>query len=262
MTRRPSLDEARSRLRELGYLDAEVDRFLFRPVFEGRGGAWLPAIMIAAFAAALAAVAAVVASAPAFDSVRAAVVLFLHVFAADLVPAGLLALALGWLADRSHAPGMAATAAGLAAAAGLFALWILGTYGLAREISARSLLWAIPVSIAAFFLAAAVRLAFLARAFARSGTLPARATRRLFVAAAALALSTAVLLFSSRREAPLVPAPQPSPRATPIVTLAVDGLDLDGSGKPPGIAELLSRGATGWWPAARLSPPELWTDLA
>lgn len=262
MTRRPTLEEARACLRELGYLDAGVERILFRPIFEGRGGAWLPAIAIGAFGAALAAVAAVEAAEPGFESVRAAAVLFFQLFVADLAPAALLAMGLGLLADRSRAPGVAATVAGLAAAAGVFALWILGTYGLARELSARSLLWGIPVSVAALFLAAAVRLAFLARAFARSGALPGKTARRGFAAAAAVALATAALLFSSRREPPPAPAPQPSPRPVPIVVLAVDGLDLDGPGKPQAVFDLLSRGATGWWPAERRSPPELWTDLA
>jgi hypothetical protein len=262
VTRRPTLEEARARLRELGYLEAGVERILFRPVFEGRGGAWLPAIAIGAFGAALAAVAAVEASEPGFESVWAAGVLFVHVFIADLAPAAILAMGLGWLADRSRKPGAAATAAGLAAATVVFALWIFGTYGLAREISARALLWGVPVAVASLFLAAAVRLAFLARAFARSGALPGRAARRVFLAAAAVALATAALLFSSRHEAPPGEAPRPSPRPVPTVVLAVDGLDLDGSGQAPAISNLLSRGATGWWPAEQLSPPELWTDLA
>ncbi len=261
--KRPTLEEARARLRELGYLDAGVERMLFRPVFEGRGlgGAWLPAIGLGAFGAALASVAAVE-GADGFASVGAAAVVFLHLLLADLLPAALLAALLSPLADRSRAPGPAATAAGLAAAAGVFALWILGTWGLEREISMRALLWGIPVSAAALFLAAAVRLAFLARAFARSGALPGKATRRLFAAAAAAGLLVAALLFFSRREPEPVPAPQPSPRSSPTVVLAVDGLDLDGPAKPAEAAALLARGATGWWPAQRLTPPELWTGLA
>ena len=262
MTRRPTLEEARSRLRELGYLDAGVERMLFRPIFEGRVGSWWPAIAIGAFGAALASVAAVEASEPGFGSIRGAAVLFLHLFVADLAPAAILAIGLDIAAGRSRAPGSAATAAGLAAAALVFAFWILGTYGLAREFSVRSLLWGIPVAIAAFFLAAAVRLAFLARAFARSGALPSRAARRFFAAAASCALVAAGLLFSSRREPAAVAAPQPTPRTTSIVVAAIDGLDLDGSERSPAIANLLARGATGWWPAVRLSPPELWTDLA
>ncbi|HEY4231547.1 MAG TPA: hypothetical protein VGO79_15365, partial [Thermoanaerobaculia bacterium] len=85
---RPTLDEARVRLRELGYLDAGADRFLFRPVFEGRGlgGAWLPAILLGASAAALASVAAIEGG-EGFASLGSAAVVFLHLFVADLLPA-------------------------------------------------------------------------------------------------------------------------------------------------------------------------------
>ncbi len=263
MTRRPTLEEARTRLKELGYLDVGVSRLLFRPLFEGRIGAFLPAVVLGAFAAALAAVAAVEASEPGFGSLLAAVAaLSLHVFVADLLPLALSALLLGWLADRSRRPGIAATVAGLGAACAVFGLWIAGTYGLARELSVRSLLWGIPVTVAALVLAAAVRLGFLARAFARSGSLPVRARRPVFAAASAAGLLVAILLFSARREVPAADAPQPSPRQIPIVVLAVDGLDLDGPGKPARVAELVGGGATGWWPAERLSPPEIWTDLA
>jgi hypothetical protein len=263
VTRRPTLEEARARLRELGYLDAGVEKLLFRSVFEGRGGALLPAILIGAAAAALSAVAAVEVSEPGFSaSMFAAGALFAHMFLADLLPAAILGLALGWLADRSRAPGRDATAAGVCAALAVVGLWVAGTYGLARELPLRSLFWGAPVAMAAFLLAAAVRLAFLARAFTHSGALPGRAKRRVVAAAVAASLLVGVLLFSSRREPPAVPAPQPSPRPIPVVVLAVDGLDLDGPGKSPVIAQMLSSGATGWWPARQLSPPEIWTDLA
>lgn len=263
MSSRPTLEEARARLKELGYLDAGVERLLFRPVFEGRGGAFLPAILIGAAASALAAVAAVEASEAGFTSARAVLALFAHIFVADLLPAALLALGVAWAAERVRAPGLAATIAGAAAALLLFGLWIAGTYGLARELSTRALLWGIPVSIAALLLATAVRLAFLARAFSRSGALPRRANRRVFAAAAALGFLVAILLFFSRREsAPAAAAPQPSPRPIPIVVAAVDGLDFDGPGKHPAIAALLSRAAVGWWRAERLSPPEIWTTIA
>jgi hypothetical protein len=264
VTTRPTLEEARARLRELGYLDAGVDRLLFRAVFLGRGGAFLPAVAIGALAAALAALAAVETAEPGFGgSVPAAVALVLHVLVADLAPAALLAVGLALLADRSRSPGLWATLAGVAAAGLIFLLWIAGTYGLARELPARALLWGIPVAAAALLLAAAVRLAFLARTFARSGALPGRSFRRVFAGAGAVGLVVAILLFSSRREpAAAAPAPLPSPRPVPVVALAVDGLDLDGDTKPPVIVEMLSRGATGWWPAERVAPPEVWTDLA
>jgi hypothetical protein len=263
VTERPTLDEARARLRELGYLDARVDRILFRPVFAGRGGAFLPAVLIGAFAAALAAVAAVEASETGFaSSPRSVAVLFLFVFVGDLVPAALLAAVLGVAAERSRRPGLAATLAALAAGGAVFVLWIAGTYGLARELSMRSLLWGIPVAAAALFLAAAVRLGFLARALAASGSLPGRQARRVFAAAAAVGFLAAILLFASRREPPAAEAPRVSPRKVPTIVLAVDGLDLDGVGKSEGPARRLSAGATGWWPSSTPSPPELWTDLA
>jgi len=259
----PTLVEARARLRELGYLDAGVDRLLFRPVFEGRGGAFLTAVLIGAFGAALAAIAAVEAADPAFGGSASSIAsLFTHLFAADLVPAALLALILAWFAERVRVPGVAAAIAGMVSALIVFALWIGGTYSLGRALSARTLLWAVPIMVTALFLAAAVRLGFLALAFARAGKLPRRSLRRLFATAAAAGLLVAILLLFSRRASRPAPAPQPSPRATPEVVIAVDGLDLDGSGKDGPAAALLSGGAAGWWPAERLPPPELWTTLA
>jgi hypothetical protein len=263
VTSRPTLEEARARLKALGYLDAPVDRLLFRPVFEGRGGAFLPAVLLGAFAAALAAVAAVETAESGFGASPAAIAaLFLLVFAGDLLPAALLALVLSGLAERVRRPGAAAAAAGAASAAGIFVLWIAGTYGLAREFSVRSLLWGIPVAAAALLLAAAVRLGVVARALSGSGALPGRRARHIFAAAAALGLLAAILLLASRREASARPAPGISPRKTPTIVLAVDGLDLDGAGRSSEAARLLSAGATGWWPAQRLSPPEMWTNLA
>ena len=260
---RPTLEEARSRLRELGYLDAPVERLLFRTVFSGRGGAFFPAVLIGAFAAALSAVAAIAAGEPGVaGSPRTVAAVFLHVFAADLVPAGALAFLLSRLAERSRTPGLSATLAGFGAALVIFALWSVGTYGLARGLSAAALLWALPVGLAALLLASAVRLAFIAHAFARSGALPRRANRRVFLAAAALGLLTAILLFFSRREMAAVAPPQPSPRPAPMVVAAVDGLALDGSLGSPALVALLGRGASGWWPAERVSPPEIWTTLA
>jgi hypothetical protein len=65
-----------------------------------------------------------------------------------------------------------------------------------------------------------------------------------------------------QREPPAAEAPRPSPRGLPTVVLAVDGLDLDGPGRPAEAGRLLSGGATGWWPAERRSPPEVWTNCA
>jgi hypothetical protein len=261
------LEQARRRLRELGYLNGRVERFLFRRAFEGRGGLLLPAVGIGAAAAALAAVAAVESADPGFGgsgAAGAAAMLALHVFLADLAPALLLALLLGAWAERSRAPEGAATGAGLAAAALLFLLWIGGVYGLAREVPAAAMLWGVPIAIAALLLSRSVRSGFLARAYARSRVLPSRPRRRVFLAAALAGVLAAVALFASRSEPRPAAPPRPSPRGSSVVVIAVDGLDLDRAGPESltGIRALFAKGATGWWPQRAASPPEIWTDLA
>ncbi|HYB53553.1 MAG TPA: hypothetical protein VEG84_06785, partial [Thermoanaerobaculia bacterium] len=130
-----SLDEARRRLKELGYLDGRVDRFLFRRAFEGRGGLLLPAVLFAAFAAALASAAAVESAEPGFGQAPGSfVALLAHLFFANVAPAALGGLAAAFLADRSRAPGAAATAVAFAALVGICFLWGAGTYSLAREL--------------------------------------------------------------------------------------------------------------------------------
>ena len=47
------LAEARQRLKDLGYLDGRVERFVFRRALAGRGGLFLPGLLSLAFAAAL-----------------------------------------------------------------------------------------------------------------------------------------------------------------------------------------------------------------
>jgi hypothetical protein len=259
------LEEARQRLRELGYLDGRVERFVFRRALEGRGGLLVPAVSIGALAAALAALAAVDAAEPGFhSSFSAAAALFGHVFLADLFPACLLAFLAALWADRSRAPAGAATAVGLTSAAAVFVLWIGGVWGLAREIPPHALLWGAPVSVAALFLARSARSGFLARAYAHSKVLPGRPRSRVFFAAAVAGVLAAVAIFASRREPGAVAAPHPSPRAGPVVVVAVDGLHLDSepAGSLTGLRSLLGRGGAAWWPARAGSPPEIWTDLA
>jgi len=261
-----ALEEARQRLRELGYLSGAVERFVFRRALEGRGGLLLPAVLLGALAAAVAALAAVDAGEPGFGSSAASVgALLLHLSLADLVPAALAALVVALWADRSRAPAGAATAVGLLSAAAIFTLWIGGVWGLARAIPPRSLLWGAPVSVAALFLARSARSGFLARAYAHSRVLPARPRSRVFFAAAVAGVLVAVGIFASRAEPPAIAAPQPSPRSGAVVVAAIDGLRLDGQPGPAlaGMQELFGRGRTAWWPApAGASPPEIWTDLA
>jgi hypothetical protein len=261
------LDEARRRLRELGYLNGRVERFLFRRAFEGRGGLLLPAAVIGAAGAALAAVASVESADPAFGGSGAGAALavaLLHLFVADLAVALVVSLPVGAWADRSRSPEAAATGAGLAAAGLLFLLWIGGVYGLAREVPAAAMLWGIPLAIAALFLARSVRSGFLARAYVRSRLVPARPRRRVFLAAAVAGVLMAVALFASRSEPVPVAAPRPSPRPVSVVVVAIDGLNLDAAGAESltGIRALFAKGATGWWLEHPASPPEIWTDIA
>ena len=260
-----SLEDARRRLRELGYLNGRVERFLFRRAFEGRGGLLLPAVLLGAFAAALASVAAVESAEPGFgESWTAMAALFAHLFAGDLLVALLLALPAAFLADRLRAPGGAATALALAVCAGTLLLWVGGTYGLAREVPAPALLWGAPVCLAALAAGRSARSGFLARAYAHSRVLPDRPSRRVLFAAAVAGLLASIAVFASRRAPVPAPAPQPSPRTGSVVVVAVDGLSLDSSADAslPGLRELLGRQVTGWWPARAASPPELWSDLA
>lgn len=260
-----SLEQARERLRELGYLDGRVEHFVFRRAFAGRGGLFLPAILTGALAAALAAMAAVLSADRSFHATTTAIlVLFAHLFLANLPVAALLSWPAVLAADRSGSPAGAATVLGIACAGVIFVLWIAGTYGLARELSASALLWGAPISVVAMYLARSVRSGFLACAYAHSQRLPGRRRVRVFFAVAVVGMLAAVAIFASRPR-PLPPGPlRISPRRETLVVVAVDGLALDslaGSGSSS-IGQMLSQGATGWWPAPTGVPPEIWTDLS
>jgi hypothetical protein len=259
------LDEARRRLRDLGYLDGRVDRFLFRRAFEGRGGLFLPAVALSAFAAALASTAAVESTEAGFGaSLGAVAVLFAHLFLADLLPAALAAVLVAMLADRARSPGALAVAAGLGAAGAVVVLWVGGVWSLARDLPARALVWGVPIAAAAFLSAIAVRGGVLARAYAHSHVLPSRRRSRFALASAALlVLAGALALLGVRGEILPAPAPRPSPRSGAVVVVAVDGFS-DGTEAEAGrdLAELFAGAATGWWPAAAATPPEIWTNLA
>jgi hypothetical protein len=248
-------------------LNGSVERYVFRRAFAGRGGLFLPAIVFGAFAAAVASLGAVETAEAGFgDSLTAVAALLVHLFFADLAIAGILAVLLAVIADRSRAPAGTATAWGLAAAAAVFFLWIAGAYSLSRDLPARALLWGAPVALAALILARGVRSGFLARAYAHSKVLPGRPRRRVFLAAAVAGVLVALAIFSSssRRNRPAAPPVLPSPRGGAIAVIAVDGLALDAPGSDglSGLRELLATGVTGWWPARAAAPPEIWSDLA
>ena len=260
----PTLTEARAKLRELGYLESRVERFVFRRALEGLTGLLLPVVLAGALAASLAETAAVAASQFRFgESPRSIVLLFAQLFVAALLPSAAFAAALVVAADRSARPGRGGAAFGLAASAGVLGLWIFGTWRLGPDRAATALVWGIPVSLAALLFGATARVTFLARAFARSGRLPERPRRAILLSAVAGAFSIAALLFAARREPVHPPPPLPSRRREAVVVVGIDGLALD-AGRPGDepVARLLSAGANGWWDARPASPAEAWTDLA
>ncbi|MEO8431325.1 MAG: hypothetical protein ABI592_07435 [Acidobacteriota bacterium] len=259
------LDEARRRLKELGYLDGGVERWVFSRAFEGRGGLLVPAAVLGAFAAALAAVSAVAAADPEFLVRPAApAALLLHLFPAFLLPAAALAFAVGLLADRSRSPATGAAACAAASAAGIFFLWIAGAYRLTRDLPPASLLWGLPVALAALLAARSVRSGYLARAYARTHALPAARGRGLLFGIAVAALLVAAAVFASRPAAAVAPPMHVSPRTERILVVALDGLPAEGAGgaETRRMRELLSAGATGWWAQEKSAPPELWTTIA
>ncbi|HMA16819.1 MAG TPA: hypothetical protein VKS03_00135, partial [Thermoanaerobaculia bacterium] len=89
---RPTLEEARRRLRELGYLQGRVERFAFRRALEQASGLVVPVVAAVAGALAVAQVAAVASSQFRYGgSPRAALFLFLQLAVVALVPAGMFA---------------------------------------------------------------------------------------------------------------------------------------------------------------------------
>lgn len=262
---RPSLEEARARLRALGYLQGGVERFVFRRALGGGAGTVLPVLAVGTFALALAAAAAVASSQFRYGrSFPATALLLLHLLLPALPAALLFAALLFTVAGRSQRPGRGAAVLGLAAAGGVLSLWVLATSRLGPERPEGALLWGLPVALGALLFGSTARAAYLARAFARSGRLPEHRTRAILLGAAAVSFAVAALLFSSRSEPAPAAAPLPSPRSGSVVVVAIDGLDLDRRRGPAEdrVRRLLERGAVGWWPARAGSPAELWTDLA
>jgi hypothetical protein len=261
---RPNLSEARERLRELGYLQGSVERFVFRRALAGTARLLVPLAAAGALGAAVAESAAVCASQFRYaQSPAAAVLLFGQLFLAAIVPSAVFAALLSAVAGRSRRPGGGAAVAGLASAGAVLALWVAGIWRLGADRPAVALLWGVPVALAALLLGAITRATFLARAFASSGRLPETPRRAILLFAVAGALSAAALLLVTRRGPPAPEPPLPSPRSTPVVVVGVDGTALDP--RVPADAALgrvLAGGAVAVWPARAASPAEIWTDLA
>lgn len=259
------LDEARRRLKQLGYLNGRVERYVFARAFEGRGGVLLPAALAGALAAAVASTSAVAAAEPGFLRPAAGpAVLLLHLFAAFLLPSAALTAGLARLADRSRAPAAGATACAAASAGGIFFLWIAGAYGLARGLPAGALLWGFPVAVAALAAARTVRSGFLARSYAHSRALPDSRRRGVLFGVAAVGLIVAAGVFAARPEPAAPPPLHVSPRPERLSVIAIDGIpDVAAAAVlPAALRDLFSGASVGWWPQEGASPPELWTTIA
>ncbi|MCA1582244.1 MAG: hypothetical protein LC796_12820 [Acidobacteria bacterium] len=259
------LEEARHKLRDLGYLDGRVERYVFSRVFEGRRGILAPVAVALAAACAVGCVAAVLSAEPEFlRSGSGPLVLLLHLSAAFFLPAALAAAAGAAVADRSRAAGPGAAACGLLAAAAVFLLWIGGAWSLGRALRGSALLWGFPVAVAALGAARSARAAYLARAYAHSGVLPrARRHGTLFgIAAAGLVIAAAV--FASRPEGVVSPRLHVAPRRERVVVVAIDGVAGGAAGAvgEPALAGLLEGAPAGWWRQEPGAPPELWTTVA
>jgi hypothetical protein len=264
-SRRPTLDEARERLRRLGYLQGGVERLVFARALADASGLVIPVLVAGAIALALAETAAVASSQFRYGgSPGAAGLLFLELSVVALLPAGLFAALLTSAASRSRRPGRDGAGLALVSSGVVLAVWLIGTWRLGPERALPTLLWGIPVVAAALLGGATTRAAFLARAFARTGRLPERPRRAVLLFAAAAAFSIAAIVVATRREPARGETLLPSPRNVPLVVVGIDGLGLDTlhEAGENAIAGLLSRGRTGWWRAHAASPAEIWTDLA
>ena len=267
MTGGPPLDleDARRKLRELGYLDGRVERYVFSRVFEGRRGVLVPVAIALAAACAVGCVAAVLSAEPEFlRSGAGPLVLLVHLSVAFFLPAALAAAAAAAIADRSRSAGAGAAACGLLAASSVFLLWIGGAWGLGRALRGSALLWGFPVAIAALGAARSARAGFLARAYAHSGVLPRARRHGALFGIAAVALVVAAAVFAARPEDAAPPPLHVAPRRERVVVVAIDGVagGATGAVEEPALARLLEGAPAGWWRQESVAPPEAWTTAA
>ncbi|MEP6801116.1 MAG: hypothetical protein ABJC07_04210 [Acidobacteriota bacterium] len=259
------LDEARRKLRELGYLDGGMERYIFRRVFEGRGGPLVTVSIAVAVACGVGGVAAVLSAEPEFlKSGSGPIVLLAHLAGAFVLPTLLAGAVAAVVADRSRAPGRGAAACGFLAAFAVFFLWIAGAWELGRPLRGSGLLWGFPVALAALGAARSTRAGYLARAYAHSGVLPrARRPGALFgIAAAGLIVAAAV--FAARPDEIVSPPLHVAPRRERLEVVAIDGVRGGEAGAvdDPNLGPLLAGASAGWWSEEPGAPPELWTTVA
>jgi hypothetical protein len=299
MSEKPSVDELRARLRELGYLDAGVDRFVLGPVRGGRSlrsAAWRSSVRIGLLAALLLGPSMAVALGARFPAlvtgVRDAFVLALYLGILFGAAVGAIALAAAWIlgsvasrqghTESRRARVLSLVGAGLVAGACLvYLVFWWRTVSPEGPASYRSAWTWVVLAIAAaisLLLGHTVRVTTLALTVRGAGGTslhrPLR-SRLLTLAAGALAFGAACLLFVAAPpgEAGGGRAPAPSdlraePTGVRLTVLAIDGLDtallerLVTAGQTPVFARLLS-GARADLPAADApDPARAWTSLA
>jgi hypothetical protein len=299
---KPSVDDLRARLRDLGYLDAGIDRFVLAPVKSSRGivsVAWRSSVRIGLLAALLlgpsAAMALAVRLPNLVTGLRDAGILALYLallFGTGTTATAFAAtLALGLLAARSgNGAAIQARATRLANASGAgvaiaclvyLVLWWRTVSGTGAVSSGAA--WALPVLLGvvaiSMLLGHAVRVATLALAAREvDGIAPGLRLRSrswlLTLALGALAVAAgAGLLFL----APLSGAPAAAPdasaiRSTPtgirLTVIAVDGLDvpflerLRSAGRVPTFSQLLGGARLVLPPSDAPDPARTWTSLA
>jgi hypothetical protein len=297
----PGVDVVRARLRELGYLDAGVDRFVLGPVRGGRGpfaAAWRASLRIGFLAALLFGPSTAIALGvrlPGFiTGARDAVVLAVYLgglFGVGVAALSLLAvLALAHLAGRSRGltagpdrgPLLARGAGAIVALACLayMVLWWRTVNPAGTVWSSAAWTWPVLAFSTALsmLLGRSVTFATLAveaqRAGAAGRPLPAasRSWRLTAATAAAGFLAAAAMLFlTTRGETPPPAGPPPLarvPSGVHLTVVAVDGLDLSflrqmaAAGRVPRLARLLE-GAWLILPASDApDPARTWTSLA
>ena len=302
MTQRPSVDDLRARLRDLGYLDAGVDRFVLAPVRSSRSlisGAWRASLRIGALTAVLAgplAAATLAVRVPglvtgARDAVVLALYLGLLFGTATAIAALVTTLVLGTLASRfggaarleSRALGLSFAAAVIVSGACLayLVLWW-------HTVSPAGMVWRSALGTSAVLAAAAVislllghavRVTTVALVARLSGGValairPRRRSWPLTVSLLALAFAAAsgLLLVTTRGDetagAPATPRVTVTPTGVRLTVVAIDGLDvpflaqLQAAGRMPALSRLLSE-AQAVLPASEAGDPaRTWTSLA
>lgn len=281
----PGYEEVRRRLRERGYLEGRIERFVLGglgdPAAKARAlvrPALRAAVLGGPILGALLAAAAVRANRPLLDGadglvlwawflVPAAVGLFLL----DLAAAGIVAALARRRGPRPADPIRAALLAGIPTLAYLVLLGGRREAGEGIGADALFLVAAVAATLLVAWLAGVVSVAGILR---RTGDVPQRPSRatRLTVAALATAGAAVVLLALPARGRAEGSAPSPfaaAPRGERFLVLAIDGLDGDvvealaTDGAVDGILAFLAEGAVfPLRPRPAIEPPEVWTTLA